>query len=647
MAGEGDFVADLGLAGVDPGVGGVGQHFAPEEGVDAARLQQRNLLRVAPLRVGFILHHARPAADGGREQAAQRVDGRARLVELADDRRGAGVAAAPGQQGFDLLGRIGALRFNARQSQRPFDRHLPVAKGLVGEDLRLRRLLESQVGGGNALDIGRGQLAILLAQVLAQGAIPGGGVDELHAALPVGGFAVAQQPDVGGDAGVVEHVQRQGDDRLQPVILDDPAPDVALPLAGIAGEQRRTVVDLGDAAAQRRLVLHLRQQIGQEHQLAVRRAGDEAEVGVAAVADGETRVADVALAAHALQVSLPAFAIGRVREHEVELAPREAVLRQRGPQGEVIDRRPLALQQQVGLGDGIGFRVDLLAVEVDGDLLALGGRQFGQPLFGYGQHAARAARAVIDQVSVGLDLPGDGQKDEVGHQPHHVARGEVLAGLLVVLLVEAANQLLEQRAHGVVVQAGAADVAISPAQRFGAEVDRWVEELFDQAAQDVGVNQGGNLVAELELVEYLLHVGREAVEIGFEVGAQLVGLGPGAQVAQGEWRGVVEGLTGGGAQGGLRIGDARVVHLLLHALHGRFRRLQHGVEAADNGHGQDDVAVLAADVDVAQNVIGNAPDKVSDPVELGRIHPFAPEPAMPEPSRLYAAYLAARMTPRR
>ena len=44
------------------------------------------------------------------------------------------------------------------------------------------------------------------------------------------GLAVGQHPDIGGDAGVVEHVQRQGDDGFEPVVLDDPAADIALAL---------------------------------------------------------------------------------------------------------------------------------------------------------------------------------------------------------------------------------------------------------------------------------------------------------------------------------------------------------------------------------------------------------------------------------
>ena len=84
------------------------------------------------------------------------------------------------------------------------------------------------------------------------------------------------------------------------------------------------------------------------------------------------------------------------------------------------------------------------------------GRELPQRLLGHGQHAAGAAGAVVEEIGAGLDPVGDGQEDELGHQPHGVARRPVLAGLLVVLFVEAADQLLEDRAHAVVVEAGMA-----------------------------------------------------------------------------------------------------------------------------------------------------------------------------------------------
>jgi hypothetical protein len=47
----------------------------------------------------------------------------------------------------------------------------------------------------------------------------------------------------------------------------------------------------------------------------------------------------------------------------------------------------------------------------------------------------------------------------------------VLARFLVVLLVEAADQLLEHGAHGVIVEAGMLDRAIAVLRRIRAQVD--------------------------------------------------------------------------------------------------------------------------------------------------------------------------------
>ena len=92
-----------------------------------------------------------------------------------------------------------------------------------------------------------------LPRVLPQRGVDAGGVDELDLALAAVGLAVGEHPDVGGDASVVERVQRQRDDGFEPIILDDPPADIGFALAGVAREQRRAVVDLGDAAAQRRV----------------------------------------------------------------------------------------------------------------------------------------------------------------------------------------------------------------------------------------------------------------------------------------------------------------------------------------------------------------------------------------------------------
>ena len=49
---------------------------------------------------------------------------------------------------------------------------------------------------------------------------------------------------------------------------------------------------------------------------------------------------------------------------------------------------------------------------------------------------------------------------------------------------------------------------------------------------------------------------------------------------------------------------------------------QDRIEPAQHGHGEDDVAVLAPDVEVAEDVVGDAPDVVRNPVEaaVARLH---------------------------
>src|SRR5207245_7878552 len=50
-------------------------------------------------------------------------------------------------------------------------------------------------------------------------------------------------PDIGTNAGVVEHLLRQGNNGLEPVLLDDPLANVALARTRAAGEQRGAAED--------------------------------------------------------------------------------------------------------------------------------------------------------------------------------------------------------------------------------------------------------------------------------------------------------------------------------------------------------------------------------------------------------------------
>ena len=196
----------------------------------------------------------------------------------------------------------------------------------------------------------------------------------------------------------------------------------------------------------------------------------------------------------------------------------------------------------------------------------------------------------------------------------------MFAGFLVVFLVELADQFLEDRAHGVVVHAGMLHGAVGVEDRIGAEIDFGIEELADERAERVGLGERGELVAEFEVLEDVLNVRREAVQVVLEVGEQLLLAAAGFEVAQGELRGVVERLARGGGERGALLGDAGLVEHLLGFEHGLLRRFQHGVHAAQDAHGQDDVGIFAALEEVAQHVVGDAPDEGDDFVVSGLVH---------------------------
>ena len=155
---------------------------------------------------------------------------------------------------------------------------------------------------------------------------------------------------------------------------------------------------------------------------------------------------------------------------------------------------------------------------------------------------------------------------------------------------------------------------------IGAEIDLGIEELADERAEGVGLGERGELVAEFEVFQDVLNILREAVQVVLKIGEKLLLAAAGFEVAQGELGGVVERLAGGGGEGGALLGDARLVEHLLGFEDGLLRRLQHGVHAAQDAHGQDHVGVFAALEQVAEHVVGDAPDEGDDFIVGGLVH---------------------------
>ena len=151
---------------------------------------------------------------------------------------------------------------------------------------------------------------------------------------------------------------------------------------------------------------------------------------------------------------------------------------------------------------------------------------------------------------------------------------------------------------------------------LGAQVDGRVEQLLDERAERISLGEARNLVPELEVVEDDLHVRREAVEIRLEIGAQLLLARTGAKVAQGELRDVVEGVPRGLPERRVLLDDALLVEVGLQVEHCLLVRLQNRVQPPQDHHGENDIPILAADIEIAKNIVGDSPDEVGDPVEL-------------------------------
>src|SRR6185312_7929761 len=102
-------------------------------------------------------------------------------------------------------------------------------------------------------DLAAGDMPSLVAEaalvVLAAARRPHvAGIDELDFPLAPLLLAVGDA-HVSADAGVVEHLLRQGDDTFEPVVFDNPLADIALARARAAGEKRGTAEDDGEARA--------------------------------------------------------------------------------------------------------------------------------------------------------------------------------------------------------------------------------------------------------------------------------------------------------------------------------------------------------------------------------------------------------------
>jgi hypothetical protein len=201
-----------------------------------------------------------------------------------------------------------------------------------------------------------------------------------------------------------------------------------------------------------------------------------------------------------------------------------AVFGQRVADDDVADI--LALDEHVGLADGVGLVVEFLAEHGQAGI----GVVFKQIFAGHRQHAARPCRWVIDGAHDGIARRQHIvvlDEQQIDHQADDFARREVLAGGFVGDFGELAYQLFEDQAHLGVID--------------GVRVQVDVGELFGDQVEQAGLGQALDLGIEIEALEDVAGRRRKALDVGVEVFANMVLVAK--QLVQVKRRGVVEALA--------------------------------------------------------------------------------------------------------
>src|SRR5690606_13132034 len=289
------------------------------------------------------------------------------------------------ERGLVLQSRDALRRRLETQAQGALHGDLSEPEVVVVEDPGVLRLRERAVDLGDLADVIWRKLVALIAERLPHLSEESDTVHELDPASTLRALPVRDDPHVRVDAGVVEELVGQSDNRLEPVIFDDPATDLALAASGIAGEQRRSIEDDRDTAPAFLRGAHLRDHVLEEEE---RPIVDPRGAGAEAACEAER----VALVFDDLLHLPPGHAERRVRQHVVEPLTGVAVGAERVAEDDVLGVLPL--DEHVRLTDRVALLVQLLPEDLEPSLRV----HLAQEVLRYGEHTAGAGGRIIQRL---------------------------------------------------------------------------------------------------------------------------------------------------------------------------------------------------------------------------------------------------------
>src|SRR5690606_39199971 len=150
--------------------------------------------------------------------------------------------------------RLGLCRHLVAQAQRPLDGDACVTVVGIVENLTALTVFHSTVEPHDMLEQFGVDVAALVTKhtlaLLSSTCCPEiASVEKLNLTLPPLFLTIRDNPDVGTDASVIKHLLGKSDDRLEPIILDDPFANFALAGPRATGKERRPREDDGQARA--------------------------------------------------------------------------------------------------------------------------------------------------------------------------------------------------------------------------------------------------------------------------------------------------------------------------------------------------------------------------------------------------------------
>ena len=117
--------------------------------------------------------------------------------------------------------------------------HLPITEFVIFKNLTVFRvcLVKCKIQVQNLFAQCSIDFAVFLTKVLAQRSFHGGCIDQLHLTFTLSTLFVGKHPEIGANAGIVEHLLRQRHDSFQQILLDDILTQIGRPLPCLAGKQ--------------------------------------------------------------------------------------------------------------------------------------------------------------------------------------------------------------------------------------------------------------------------------------------------------------------------------------------------------------------------------------------------------------------------